>query len=342
MARISFAIRWLGEGVLLLLLGVLVGCSGEQSVGSEEDSLSPRAVTGDLSARVDAVQDAMPRRGEEGFDPPSDTELTHWRDLVGALVEKDTTTARSLAADHAPSYQVISFTDTTSRQTYFLLQEVPTVERGWGSVVVNPDPVRHLAVEVPHPVFDLDTYQQGVDLFLQSGARLLLMAGTHRCSNQAPSPCDGQTSVCNDGQYHISDMAHVVEAPFQVTHEVMTNQWPKITSLSLHGNGNDDCETVFLSGGVPEESSPVIDDLAQALDNRGVEVGVPGASACPLVGSTNVQGRYTNGASTPCTDAASETEGRFIHVEQRRSFRESSAKYERLIQSVNATFDPLH
>ena len=340
MARFSFSVRWL-KGTLLLLLGVLVGCGGEQSVGSEEDSLSSWTVTGDLRARVDAVQDAMPRRGEEGFDPPGDTELTHWRDLVRALLKGDTTTARSLAADHVPSYKVISFTDTTSQQTYFLLQEAPSVERGWGSVLVNPDPRRHLAVEVPHPVFDLDTYQQGVNLFLQSGARLLLMAGTHRCSNQAPSPCDGQTSVCNSGQYHISDMAHVAEAPFQVTHEVMTNQWPKMTSLSLHGNGNDNCETVFLGGGVPKESPPVIDDLAQTLSDRGVEVGVPGASACPLVGSTNVQGRYTNGVSSPCTEAASETDGRFIHIEQRRSFRGSAAKYEQLIQSVNATFDPL-
>jgi hypothetical protein len=136
-------------------------------------------------------------------------------------------------------------------------------------------------------------------------------------------------------------MAHVAEAPFQVAHEVMTNRWPKMTSLSLHGNGNDNCETVFLSGGVPKESPPVIDDLAQALSDRGVEVGVPGASACPLVGSTNVQGRYTNGASSPCTEAASETDGRFIHIEQRRSFRGSAAKYGQLIQSVNATFDPL-
>lgn len=81
-------------------------------------------------------------------------------------------------------------------------------------MVVDPEASRDLIVEVPHPVFDLDTHRQGADLFRGADARVLLLAGTHRCSNRALSPCDGQTDVCeDDGRYHVSDMAHVVAAP---------------------------------------------------------------------------------------------------------------------------------
>lgn len=280
----------------------------------------------------------MPRREEEGFVPPTDEKLERWRDLVSHLADGDTSKVRSLVRSHFSSYALVQFADTTTGQTYFLLQEVPTVEKGWGSVIVNPDAARNLAVEVPHPVFDLDTHRQGADLFRRTGARMLLLAGTHRCSNRKQSPCDGQSGVCNDGHYHVSDAAHDVEAPFQAAHEVLVDRWPEMTALSLHGNGNDDCETVFLSSGVADETPPVLDTLARELDERGVATGVPGTSSCPLVGSTNVQGRYTNGSSHPCRDPASTATGTFIHVEQRRDFRADEEAYGDLIEAVNATF----
>ncbi len=270
--------------------------------------------------------------------PPTDEELERWRDLVSHFADGDTSAVRSLVRSHFSSYALVQFADSTTGQTYFLLQEAPTVEKGWGSVIVNPDAARNLAVEVPHPVFDLDTHRQGADLFRRTGARMLLLAGTHRCSNREQSPCDGQSGVCNDGHYHVSDAAHVVDAPFQAAHEVFVDRWPEMTALSLHGNGNDDCETVFLSSGVVDETPPVLDTLARELHERGVATGVPSSSSCPLVGSTNVQGRYTNGSSHPCTDPASTATGTFIHVEQRRDFRADEGAYGALIESVNAIF----
>lgn len=326
--------------LLLIVLIVGAGCDGSSGdVGAGPSP--PGAVRGTLQDRVAALHDAMPRRADEGFEPPTAADLAHWRSIVEALLDADTARARTLVAEHAPSYRVFTLTDTTVDRSYLLLQESPAVESGWGSVVVNPTPRRNLAVEVPHPVFDLDTHREGADLFRQTGARVLLLAGTHRCSNREPSPCDGRTDVCDDGRYAISDMAHVATAPFQATHEVVTDRWPTLTALSLHGNGNDDCETVFLSSGVADDTPARLDTLARSLRDRGVEVGLPGSSSCPLVGSTNVQGRYSNGASSPCTEAASTAEGTFVHVEQRRSFRGTPEAYGRLIEAVNATFSPL-
>jgi hypothetical protein len=134
-------------------------------------------------------------------------------------------------------------------------------------------------------------------------------------------------------------MAHVTDAPFQVTHAAFVDRDPEITAFSLHGNGQDRCETVFLSSGVEDDTPQPVRDLRQALLERGVRASVPGTSSCPLVGSTNVQGRYTNGSSEPCRQAASSATGTFIHVEQKLDFRQSEANYGALIDAVKATFD---
>jgi hypothetical protein len=95
---------------------------------------------------------------------------------------------------------------------------------------------------------------------------------------------------------------------------------------------------VFLTSGVEDDTPAPVEDLRQALVERGVRAGVPGTSSCPLVGSTNVQGRYTNGVGAPCTEAAGAATGTFIHVEQRLDFRQSPDRYQALIDAVNATF----
>lgn len=329
--------------LLVLLLGGLAAAC--HSATPDDDAAAPpappaadRYVQGDLTARIEAIQDDMPRRGSDGFVMPSAADLERWRAVLDALLAEDTTTVDALLAEHLPSYALIRFTEAGTGKQYYLLQEAPAVETGWGSVVVNPAPERDLAIQAPHPVFDLNTHRQAVDIFEQTGARVLLLAGTHRCANRAASPCDGTTSVCGGGRYRVSDMAHVVEAPFQVTHAAVTARFPDIVSISLHGNGRDDCETVFLSSGPPETSHPSLRTLQRALQQRGVRAGTPETSSCPLVGSTNVQGRLTNGAPRPCTEAAATATGRFIHVEQRRAFREEPTAYARLIEALNATF----
>lgn len=337
MSRIAVSLR------LLLVLSLAIcgaACDGGPPEAPERDTAdaADRYVQGTLPARIEAIQDAMPRRGSEGFAPPTSDELDRWRSVIQALIAGDTTAVDARLAEHAPSYALIRFTEVGTGQRYYLLQETPSIEKGWGTVVVNPDPERDLAIHAPHPVFDLNTHRQGADVFQQARARVLLLAGTHRCANQAVSPCDGTSSVCGDGRYHVSDMAHVIDAPFQAAHAVFTERFPEMVAISLHGNGNDRCETVFLTNGTDGEGSPSLRSLQQALVQRGVQVGVPGSSACPLIGSTNVQGRLSNGSSQPCTEAAPQATGTFIHVEQRRAFREGPAAYGRLIDALNDVF----
>lgn len=326
---------------LLLLLFVTGGMAcdrGSSEAAADDGAAVDHHVRGRLHARIEAVQAAMPRRGSEGFTPPTSTELDRWPVVIEALLAGDTTAVDAQLAAHVPSYALIRFTESSTGHRYYVLQEAPSVENGWGTVVVNPDPERNLAIHAPHPVFDLDTHREAADLFQQTGARVLLLAGTHRCANQAASPCDGPSSVCGGGRYPVSDMAHAVTTPFQVTHELLTARFPEMVVISLHGNGREDCETVFLSNGIDGAVTPALQSLQQALSQRGVPVGVTGRSACPLIGSTNVQGRLTNGSPRPCTEAAAQATGRFIHIEQRRAFRGDPAAYGALIDAIKTVF----
>jgi hypothetical protein len=300
-----------------------------------------RAVTASLRERIQTIYDAMPRRESEAFVVPSAEQQTQWRALLDALVNNDTTAARARIDASFPSYALIRFTDTATDRRYWLLQEAPTVEFGWGTVVIDPSPVRDLAVEVPHPYYDINTYAQGIDLFLETGARAFIMAGTSRCANREPSGCDGETTVCNNS-YPVSDVAHATETPFQVTHEALADTFSEMVALNLHGNGLSDCETVFLSSGVWDDTTDTVTALRDALIDRDVNAADPMSSSCPLVGGTNVQGRYTNGSPAPCTQEATDANGQFIHLEQQQFFRESPAQYAALIEAVNATFAPLN
>jgi len=298
-----------------------------------------RVVTGSLRERIQSTYDAMPRRNSEAFAVPTAEEHAQWRTLLAALIDTDTTAARALIDASFPSYALIRFTDTATDRRYWLLQEVPTVETGWGTVVIDSSPVRDLAVEVPHPYYDINTYAQGIDLFLETGARAFLMAGASRCANRELSGCDGETTVCN-GDYPVSDVAHAVRTPFQKAHEALTDAFPDMVALNLHGNGLSDCETVFLSSGVWDDTTDSVIALRDALRDRDVEAADPMSSSCPLVGGTNVQGRYTNGAPSPCTQAAAAATGQFVHLEQQPFFREEPAQYAALIAAVNAVFPP--
>jgi hypothetical protein len=325
----------------VVLGGLFLGaCDGQDTSSSQSRSSRSvdRRVEASLRDHVQGLQDDMPREGTEGFAVPTDDDLANWRMVVGRLVDGDTSGARSLISEHASSYELVELRDPATEQSYVLLQEGPSVARGWGAVVLNPNADRNVFIEVPHPVFDLETHVQGAELFRDIDARALIMAGTHRCANEGSSHCDGRTGVCGaSGPFKESDAAHVEASPFQMTHEVLTDRFPAAVVFSLHGNGRKPCETVFLSSGVEDDTPPSVATLHRALEERGVSAGTPETSSCPLIGSTNVQGRHTNGSSNPCTEAASTASGRFIHVEQKLDFRRSKDKYQHLIEAIKET-----
>ncbi len=285
----------------------------------------------------------MPSSQTEGFIKPTNQELNNWQDLFELLLNIKIEKADSLIQENFSFYQLSRFTDTGfNGNIYFLLKEKNPVTKGWGTFIVNPNNTRPICFEIPHPAYDLNTHIEGTELFRRTNARFLIMAGTHRCANSEVSPCDGSFSGCNGSRYAISDMAHTVLSPFQIAHETFYELFPNDYSFSIHGNSRSSCEDIFLSNGRSNNSKTLLFDIKNSLLAQGglsVAVAGDGTSSCSLVGSTNVQGRFTNGSTAPCTMAASTANGNFIHVEQRRRVRDNFSLYTKLIDAINQKID---
>jgi hypothetical protein len=297
-------------------------------------------VSGNLKSEIVTIGSNMPGSGSEGFVKPVSDTLMLWRVLINSLLDEQYLVADSLVQADFPFYQLYEYTDSGYlNRTYYLLREKFPVSRGWGTFIVNPNYRREIIIEIPHPKYDTNTHQEGIDVFRKTGSRFFMMSGTHRCTNSEESPCSGSSSVCGSpGSYRVSDMAHFVDAVFQVFHEEVVIRYPQLYAFNLHGHANGSCQDFFLSNGHATNSKPILFDLKNSLIATGgvtAAVAGDGSSTCPLIGSTNVQGRFSNGSPEPCTQAVSSTSGYFIHIEQSSYVRNNSPVYEKLINAIN-------
>lgn len=337
-------LRWLG----VCLFSLLCSCTKNNTLSKNTDD-GVSLIQDDLKLHVQSLEASMPQKDTEGFAKPSPSELTQWRTLIQSLSAENlpenlNEVVNSVAA-HFPSYQLIRFEDTGNNlANYYILEERPNVVKGWGAFFINPTAKKELAIEVPHPISDASTPTQSVEIFRKTQSRYLILAGAHRCANTAPSTCDGTTSVCGtNGFIRESDMAHVANAPFEITHEVIRGARPALYFLNLHGNNDtSSCGDLFLSSGF---SSTVATVLSQFRKNLPADthldtriIGDSNVVGCPHTGTTNVQGRFTNGSLQPCTQSATTVDGHFIHIEQSINARTNTIFINDIITSLNLTF----
>jgi hypothetical protein len=237
-------------------------------------------------------------------------------------------------------YQLVYLSDDTiGSKTVVALQE--TGAGGGGTYLFYLTASNEFIFEVPHPIADANTLEESSYLFLQLKGRGLFISGTHRCANDAASDgstglstCSGVTTVCNDSggnpsrAYPISDVAHYENNYFHEAHKAAHDQSATNIMFSMHGMAlAADRPSVSISNGENDtnlfsKSISMVNDLTTnlaALDSN--NPAVPDApdscndgDANSLCGTTNVQGRYTNGGT--CTSAASTGAERFFHIEQ--------------------------
>ncbi|MBD3179442.1 MAG: T9SS type A sorting domain-containing protein [Candidatus Latescibacteria bacterium] len=302
--------------------------------------------SGDLMDEIESIRVNIPGSGDEGFEIPTSTELNNWREICESLLLGRVEEVDSLVTDYFPTiYEFVLFTDTDYQNyQYYILREISPIQKGWGTYILGVDYQREIAIEVPHARYEINTPSEGIDIFRRTGSRVFIMTGTHRCSNDQWSPCDGSSSVCGDGHYHISDVAHNVDCFYQLMHEAFTDIYPLGYSFSIHGTSSSDCPDIFLSNGRGDDSQPIIYEMKDRMNSMGdisVSVAGDGTSSCTLTGATNVQGRYTNSSPNPCYQAAYANNGHFIHAEQQRRVRDNYSVYVKFIDAINSTILPV-
>ena len=285
-----------------------------------------------LEDLITCVISQMPVKDSDGFVVPTATTQSYWRDVVGQMLDgycDSITLPISLTGVYSVSKR------TYEGKGYCVLMEVldqddsGKVDRGWGTFIVNMHPCREVSIQIAHPKYDLNTAMQGIGVFKGTNSRSFLMAGAHRNANTTTSTCQSS--------YKQADVAHNVENLFQPTVQELLEFYGgtggNFVAIQFHGMGTSACPgvDVYLTHGLttPPGADGKILDLKSNLKkyNPTWTVTVPGDSpSCTLHGSTNVQGRLLNNvaAGAVCTTATSSYSSRFIHIEQKISFRDAN------------------
>ncbi len=294
--------------------------------------------------RIARDQNAAPA---EFVSIPQGVEHTDFEAVLALAIASDWEECFDAAT--ALGYEVVEFLDFDSSRTYHILRErvVPGAVgfRGQGTYVFNSHPIArsYLVIEVPHPVNDLRTGDQGGLAFPQVRAHVMLIAGSHRNNHVDSSNCDGMFNAMED--YHISDVAHHPDNYFHTAHKYLEANLPDPLFIQLHGfccPGVDPhmaiSDDTVISDGL--DHVPGMSDFARlfadAIEDQNffandgsmsgdlTTAGLYGEEVFSLGGTTNLQGRVTNGVviGTECMTAAVSSTARYIHVEQDPDVRE--------------------
>ena len=268
------------------------------------------AESGDLQQLVVGYKATLPGSDSQAFVQPTAAEadqvvaavqLARAGDLAGAAATLDPL-----------GYDLMVLQDTGGSGEHLVLRERVPCARCWGLYVLSRAPTAcNVLVEVPHPLFDGNTPELGIEAYARSGAEAFLMAGTHRYANGRNSP--------------VSDMARNQSSVFQRLHEALSD--PATHALNYHGFAQPDppCPAVVLSSG-SRQAHPELFALQAALEAHGESAGVYDGVLYPnLVGGLNPQGQYTRAIG-----------GRFYHMEHERALRQSPARRSNAVSAVFA------
>lgn len=244
----------------------------------------------------------IPRKGSEGMALPSESEARRFIAGVTAVTSGQSALARRLL--RPLSYSLSRITDSATGRDSWVLAESRNEDgrwpHGWGLYIFAAEAANPLVVEVPHPLYDVDTPQVGVEAFRRGDAQALLVAGTHRYAN-------------SDGS---SDVAHEAGTMFALVHQaIVTGDQVVAQFHGFDGSDTGGLGDIVVSAGEPTPDVPV-DSVTESLRGAGFDVCQYDGESCTSLGGTqNVQGEWCR-----------TVRARFLHVELSREVRDQSTR----------------
>lgn len=344
----------------------------QASLGNASDDvpsgpgLQPIRVTDDLATWLGQIETSfVPHRriaAQSDQNPPdfvasSPAEDADWQAVIALAMSG--AWEQAFAAADLLGYEVVEFLDLVSGETFHLLRErfVPGeggfTGRGVYAFFEGSGVRDDLVLEVPHPIFDDETLEEGATGLVSVRPRVLLIAGTHRNNHLTETTCDG--SFSGGAKYRISDVAHHPDNFFHATHKWLDANVADLRVLQLHGFCcpgvapydllTDDCVVSNGIDAVPG-SSDFTQILRTSIDDQNHLAGgadlttavVYGDDADVLGATTNLQGRFSNGVAEDdeCLNAAVSASGRFFHLEQDPDVRDD---YQHILDAIAGAVD---
>lgn len=307
-------------------------------------TLAQTNTSGSLSDYVIAYTDGLPGAEGNDYQTPTSSQRTEWSNTIVLILQGNYGVANTVANNFG--YRVVIFYDTTTLETYYILEKQSSSANHWGMFVHNPKGKRsRLFIQAPHPKYDLYTDRQATYIFRYNSCRALYITGTHRCNSTTNSSCSGTSTVCGpNGPYKISDQAHTVDGMLQTTTNVMNNYISSLIVIQPHGfaQGEDDPDVIISNGTrfTPGNDYAVMirDNMLLIDETLTFKTAHIDLDWDRLIALTNTQGRLINNSSNACSNNATATTGRFIHLEQCYNLRNSTASRKKLSDAIGMTF----
>ena len=298
--------------------------------------------SGSLEDKVKQLSRNLLKKDSNQFRVPTPGQLKAWQFITESIMKNNVEDAGKMIRQLSFPYEIILFTDKESKREYVLLEEEIPLQAGWGMFVFDLNSKSSLVLQIPHPLFDGNTEFQGIDAFLQTGAKAFMLAGAHRRTNTEDTPCTQPKSSRSDANYPVSDVAHAIATPFHAVHEALVRSHPTMVAVQLHGMASrDTCPNAFMSTGT-RRATTNSKRLLACMTEKGVEAEIYNKdSTCTLNALSNVQGRFSNGeTSDPCNSNAktSPEPGAFIHIEQESELRRNRESWQPVIEALKCAF----
>ena len=306
-------------------------------------------VSDDIEVYLNNIIDDLPGSSGNDYQKPTTAELNTWGDMLDTIFNNKLEAANNLA--NTLNYKVVDFLDNTfqTNNRFYIIEEKEPRSKHWGVYVISKNPLRDkLIIQAPHPKYDTNTGDQAVFCFKRLLPKALFISGTHRCNHSEYSDCSGSTSVCGGGSspYRISDNPHNTNSVFHRTTEKIFDKFDNTVFVQLHGFGKKESDPyVIMSNGTHVSPSTdyvtlIKNGLLQADPSLTFKIAHIDTDWYRLIAFSNVQGRYINKSSDPCAENASNSEGRFVHIEQERSkLRNDSLGWHKMYLALKSVFD---
>jgi hypothetical protein len=271
---------------------------------------SQTILQGDIVQYIRVVRGWIPGQGTNAFVIPSDQEISACKKVFLDLQSKNYSNIQTDVAQFG--YSFYKFVDQASTDTLLILVENQPVQRGWGTLIFNPWSDNSMMIEIPHPIWDTNTWEVGIRAFIALNAQWFMMAGTHRYANADSS----------------SDMAHVTQSIFHTVHiNIATDR-----AMQIHGFSKSSYAgypDVVMSNGTKYPPAEIF-TMQTSYQRKGFSVGVYSLATSSSLGklgaTTNAQGQWSN------------RNGKiFIHIEHDYPLRNEPVKIAQVVQAIKET-----
>ena len=259
-------------------------------------------------------KETMPGRDSEAYIQPGQDVLDRFESAFLYLIEGDHNAA--IAEVEAFNYELAWLeADGLDEPIPVLLEKLP-VSRGWGTYIYNPGYTNNSSIQIPHPLFDIDTPEMGVKLFNEINPRWYIMAGTHRYANEGGE----------------ADMSHNENSVFQIAHTISNVEWtPQLHGFNDQNPIYDGYPEIIISNGT-QSPHDIQFDLQDSFRARDFTAGVYKEETHDelrlLAATQNVQGQWSQNSTN-----------QFIHLEFSNPIRTQSQLTNLAVDAMQEVFN---